>query len=207
MLRSVISRSSLARVAVLQPSRSFAYTPVAFKTPVVDTAKEILSKANKKTGEVLASAMETAENATPSVDDVKYAAEKVNKKTGEVLADGLEAVGSAAEKAKHSAEEVTQKAKEGAEDVAEKAKNTSAEDLKDAAADAAHKVNKKTGEALSEGMDKAEDLKDAAKSKGQDAAAHVEAKYKVEKNAAGYKDLQDKGRKVESEQNRPDDAV
>lgn len=191
MFRAVATRPIFARTALLQPSRAFAYTPIV-KNNVIDTAKDILNKANKKTGEVLASAMETAESVTPTVDGVKQAASKVNHKTGEVLADGMEKV-----------EEVANKAKHATEDVAHKAKHTSAEDIKEAASDAASKVNKKTGEALSEGMDKAEQAKDKVK----ETAAQAEAKMKVEKNAAGYQNLQDKGRKVESEQNRPDDAV
>lgn len=60
---------------------------------------------------------------------------------------------------------------------------------------AADTVNKKTGEVLAEGIDKTQK------------AMPNEAKRRVSNNAEGYKNLQDKGSKAESEQNRPDDAV
>lgn len=72
-----------------------------------------------------------------------------------------------------------------------------AENVTEATKETAHKVNKKTGEVLAEGLDKAEKMKPELHSE----------KRRVQENAKGYTDLQDKGSKTESEQNRPDDAV
>lgn len=69
--------------------------------------------------------------------------------------------------------------------------------------DAAEKAHKKTGEVLADGMEEVEKHAPNAKSSGE---VH-DAKKKVQKNAEGYLNLQDKGSKAESEQNRPDDAV
>lgn len=59
-----------------------------------------------------------------------------------------------------------------------------------------HKANKKTGEVLASTMEAAEEK--ATKKDGQ---------KKVEENTKGYKDLQDKGAKAETEQNRPEDGM
>ncbi|CCE80402.1 Piso0_003518 [Millerozyma farinosa CBS 7064] len=71
-----------------------------------------------------------------------------------------------------------------------------AEKVTEATKETAHKANKKTGEVLAEGLDKAEKLKPELNSE----------KRRVKENAKGYNDLQDKGSKAETEQNRPDDA-
>ena len=63
-------------------------------------------------------------------------------------------------------------------------------------ADSAAYLNKKTGEILAEGIDMAQVAKHRA-----------DAISKVRKNKLGYKNLQDKGSKVESEQCRPDDGL
>lgn len=119
------------------------------------------------------------EKAEEAVPDVSVseALNKANKKTGEVLADGME-------KAEKIVPGTAKEAKDVAEDAKEKVQEYSS------------KANKKTGEVLADGLEKAEETKE-----------HLEAKAKVGKNSFGYKDLQDKGKKVESEQNRPDDAV
>ncbi|PVH13964.1 uncharacterized protein CXQ87_002085 [Candidozyma duobushaemuli] len=144
----------LSRTAAIprQTMASRAFTvSLASRKSVVDTAKDVLEKANKKTGEFLAGTIEQTEKVAPTGENIKSAAGKVNQKTGDVLADGVEKAEAAAGKAKEAASE----AKERASDVNEEA----------------------------------------------------QAKAKVNANTAGYDNLQDKGSKVESEQNRPDDAV
>lgn len=144
----------LSRTAAIprQTMASRAFTvSLASRKSVVDTAKDVLEKANKKTGEFLAGTIEQTEKVAPTGENIKLAAGKVNQKTGDVLADGVEKAEAAAGKAKEAASE----AKERASDVNEEA----------------------------------------------------QAKAKVNANTAGYDNLQDKGSKVESEQNRPDDAV
>lgn len=61
----------------------------------------------------------------------------------------------------------------------------------------AHEINMTTGKVLAEGMEKAERVIPTASSE----------KKRVKENIKGYKDLQDKGSKVESEQGRPEDGV
>ncbi|RKP29249.1 hypothetical protein METBISCDRAFT_3530, partial [Metschnikowia bicuspidata] len=107
------------------------YTSVA-RNNVIDTAKDILKTANKTRGEVLASAMESAEQVTPLP-----------------------------------------------------------------------KMSRRQPHDRQGGVEKADEAKDKVK----DGTNHAEAKMKVEKNTLGYRDLQDKGSRVESEQNRPNDAV
>lgn len=230
MFRSIIARSSLSRVAVSQPTRTFAYTPIKTKGPV-NTAKEFLSKANKRTGEALASAMQTAEEATPTIDNVKDAASKLNHKTGKVIAEGMEKAEAASDhvtsKVKHTQEHVksavSKTDRQAGKDLADhidRQQNTSykisdiAKGYQDEAKEAASRANLKAGRALADNMDKAQQANNSwdaqtqeAKNEVYNAKAHFEAKDKVQKNSAGYKDLQDKGSKVESEQNRPDDAV
>ncbi|ODV78349.1 uncharacterized protein CANTADRAFT_6743 [Suhomyces tanzawaensis NRRL Y-17324] len=145
---------------------------------VIDAAKEALKTANKKIGEVAADGIEKAEQVTPNKDTVINAADKVNKKTGEVLSEGIDK----AQKVTPNQDDLSQ----------------AAENVGDKVADAADKANKKTGKVLADGIDKAE--------KAVPNAAN-NAKSKVAKNHEGYKDLQDKGSKTETEQNRPDDAV
>lgn len=176
-------------------SRAFTVS-LASRKSIVDATKDVLEKANKKTGEFLAGTIETTEKAAPTTETFKLAAEKANQKSGDILADGIE-------KAQHATEGV---------------KNT---DIKGAA----EKVNQKTGDVLADGLEKAEgvagkakgaaaDAKDDVQGKAEEvkdrateAKDKVHAKAKVEANTAGYNNLQDKGAKVESEQNRPDDAV
>lgn len=96
-------------VRQLRPQRHFAAT--AYRAGVIDSAKDLLSKANKKTGEVLADGMEKAEEVTPTAETVKSAADKANKKTGEVLADGMEKAEGVAQEAKGAAKGVKEKAR------------------------------------------------------------------------------------------------
>lgn len=215
-----IARANASRITTHQPVLA------AKNYSVLGAAKEVLSKANKKTGEVLAGSMETVEKVTPTTETISKTAQDVNKKTGEILADGMEKV------------EPLVPGHGGAENVGQKVK------------EAANTVNKKTGEVLANGMDKAEDyipgsddVKNAAgnaaetvskkagnakkvaenanerageiinegteeaKEKVEGTVDRAEARHRVNKHAEGYKDLQDKGSKVEVEQNRPDDAV
>lgn len=137
-------RSNLIRCS--RPIRLVHTTSVRYS--VVDTAKDVLQKANKKTGEFLASTMETAEKAAPN--SASDAAQKVGEAAGKV-------------------------------------------------SEAASDVNKKSGEVLADGMQKVEDATPGLND-------HP-AKKKVDQNTAGYKNLQDKGAKAESEQNRPEDGL
>lgn len=79
--------------------------------------------------------------------------------------------------------------------IIDSAKKVISKDIK-YAEEAAEKINKKTGEVLSEGIDLAQTVKH-----------RHDAISKVRKNEKGYKDLEDKGSKVESEQCRPDDGL
>lgn len=148
MLRSVRSLTIAPRLplAARVPSRCLSSTRA--NNSIMDTAKDMLDKANKKTGEVLASTIENTEKVA-----------------------------------------------------------TNPEQMKEAATDAASTVNQKTGKVLADGIEKAEEAAGKAKEVTKEAKAEAEAKHKVLKNTSGYEDLQDKGKKVESEQNRPDDAV
>lgn len=132
------------RTSIRTPVRQITYSRANYS--IVGGVKETLEKANKKTGEFLASTMETAEKAAPG--SMNEAADKT--------------------------------------------------------AEAADKVNKKTGEVLADGIDKAEKAIPNA-NKPADSVTH--ATGKVKENAKGYKDLQDKGSKAETEQARPDDGV
>ncbi|CCG22972.1 hypothetical protein CORT_0D01240 [Candida orthopsilosis Co 90-125] len=69
-------------------------------------------------------------------------------------------------------------------------------ELKNQTTQAASILNKKTGEFLAEGIDVAQHLKH-----------HSDAIHKVRVAERGYKNLKDKGEKVESEQCRPDDGL
>lgn len=135
MLRSGLYNS--ARVGV----RTFHTTPTNYS--IVGSAKEVLQKANKKTGEVLASGMESAEKNAP-------------KMTGE-------------------------------------------DSMAEGAKDALSKANKKTGEAIASGMETAE--------KKVPNLNENDHQKKVRENAKGYDNLQDKGSKAETEQNRPEDGM
>lgn len=178
MFRQLAFRqASILRAArPVHPARALTCS-VAARKSIVDSAKEVLEKVNKKTGEALASTIETTENVAPTTENVKQAAETVNKKTGEILADGIE-----------KAEEATSFAKDKASNITE--------DVKDKASDLKEDAKIKAADLKEDAKDKAADLKDEAA-----------AKKKVVENTAGYKNLQDKGSKIESEQNRPDDAV
>lgn len=124
--------------------RSIHYTPA--RLSILETSKNVLNKANKKTGEFLASTMDTAE--------------KVAEKTSETISP-------------------------------ETIKQTS------------HKVNKNTGKVLAEGMDQVEKTFPNVNA----ANPHPHHKKRVSDNTKGYHNLQDKGSKVESEQNRPEDGL
>lgn len=195
MLRQFIARPTIrARVPISQPARCFS-TTLPMNKGVVDAAKDVLEKANKVTGEILAGAIETTEKVAPTPDNIKDAAETVNRKTGEVLADGIEKAEEAKDFAKDKAGDIANDAEGTAKDLKHKAKGKAAE-LKDQASDKAGELKDQAGELKDQAADKAGDLKDEA-----------HAKKRVLENTSGYKDLQDKGSKIESEQNRPDDAV
>ena len=127
MFRQIASRNIRAATQV-RSQRFFAAT--AYRSSVIDTAKDLLNKANKKTGEVLADGIEKTEQVTPTTETVKNAADKVNKKTGEVLADGIEktedAIPSKGE-VKNAAENAADKAKKTADNAADKAKGAAGE--------------------------------------------------------------------------------
>lgn len=177
-------------------ARTLTTSPARYS--VIDTAKDVLLKANKKTGEVLAGSMEKAEQVTPNADSVSDAASKVNKKTGEVLAEGMEkaqqkapnveSVGDAASKLNKKTGEVLA---DGMEKTEKYVPNTAGE------------AKQKGGEVLTEGKEKGEEILAEGKEKGQ----HAYHKHRVRENTKGYEGLQDKGSKAEVEQNRPDDAV
>lgn len=222
MIRQTALRQlTLARVRAPQLT---AHQPIlaAKNYSVLGTAKEVLSKANKKSGEVLAEGMEKVEQVTPTSETITRAAHNVNKKTGEILANGMEKVEplipghggakQAGEKVADAAKTVKDKTNEVLADGKKKAEEAvpGKNDLKQAGkkakknvkqagdeiADAADTANKKAGDVLANGMDKAKGAVDEA-----------EAKQRVKQNTKGYKDLQDKGSKVESEQSRPEDGV
>jgi len=121
------------------------------------------------------------------LDTAKGALDKLNKGAGKVASEGL--------------------------DIAEKTAKATTEEVSGAqkkAADALSAANKSSGKVLADGLQAAEDVgekivdaKDSVLGKKQ----HTEQRQRVKKNHSGYKDLQDKGSKTESEQNRPDDAV
>jgi hypothetical protein len=205
MFRQIAFRqaSIASRVAYVPAARQFATTRVLQKS-VIDLAKDVLDKVNKKTGEVLAGSMEKAEGAVPDVS-VKEAMHKANKKTGEVLAGGMEAVEEVIPskgEAKAHAREAANKAQAKGNELFEEGKDKAGE-VKEQAQQKAGEVKDLAQQKAGEAKNKAEELKD----KAGNAASHAEHKARVELNAAGYKDLQDKGKKIETEQNRPDDAV
>lgn len=183
------TRNTVARTTVLHPVRSLSYT-LATRKSIVDTAKDVLENVNKKTGEILAGTMEATENAIPTKENMKEALKTVNKKTGEILADKME-----------SAEETAGQVKSKASKMAGMAKEKTSE-----AKEKASEAKEKAGNLASEAKGKAENVAADVKEKAEDVDGAA-AKARVETNFAGYKDLQDKGAKVESEQNRPDDAV
>lgn len=196
----------------MQPARHFAYSAIARKS-IVDTAKDVLDKANKKTGEFLAGTIETTEKVAPTPENLKTAAEEVNLKTGRILADGIK-------KAESVTEDVKTTAKDQAESVSTKLLKDK-EELKDDASSLAGKLKKDAKDKFSDVKEGAENLGEEAKSKADEAkgkaadlaedvkgaAQSAKEKKRVAQNAEGYKDLQDRGSKLESEQQRPDDGV
>lgn len=92
MFRQLALRNSNTLRATIRSNNVRLLSSSATNYSVVQTAKDVLLKANKKTGEFLAGGMDAAEKATPSASNVTDAASKINKKTGEVLADGMEKV-------------------------------------------------------------------------------------------------------------------
>ncbi|KAK6199936.1 uncharacterized protein RJT21DRAFT_120835 [Scheffersomyces amazonensis] len=121
------------------------------------------------------------------LDTAKGALDKLNKGAGKLAADGLDIT-----------EKATKSTGEGVNEVNKKTAET------------LQKVNKKTGKVLADGIEVIEEaserIKDA-KDQTFGKPEHKEARKRVKEHHKGYKDLQDKGRKTESEQNRPDDAV
>lgn len=194
MFRQVIARNIRTQV---RSQRYFAAT--AYRGSVIDTAKDLLNKANKKTGEVLADGIDKTEKVVPNAETVKNAADKVNKKTGEVLAEGIEKTEKVvrnADTVKNAAGKVNKKTGEVLADGIEKTEKVvpNSGQVKDAA----DKVNKKTGQVLADGIDAAENVAESGS---------TSQKERIRKNHAGYQNLQDKGSKAETEQNRPDDAL
>ncbi|KAK6460866.1 hypothetical protein DFJ63DRAFT_210336 [Scheffersomyces coipomensis] len=121
------------------------------------------------------------------LDNAKIAMDKLNKGAGKVAADGL-----------GFAEQATKTAKSGVHEINKKTVET------------LDTVNKSTGKVLADGMDAVEQAGEKAKAAKDEALLtkdQLEAKKRVREHHKGYKDLQDKGSKTESEQNRPDDAV
>lgn len=159
-------------------SRQFSST-IASRS-VVGKTKQILNDANQKVGKVLADSMDTVEKAAENAPTPKEALDATNKKVGKVLADGLETAEETVASGKETAEKVANKAGDKAEDTIASGKET------------AQKVANKAGE-------KAEDIANTALA--------VEQRARVKENHQGYSSLQDKGSKVETEQQRPDDAV
>ncbi|CDK25055.1 unnamed protein product [Kuraishia capsulata CBS 1993] len=123
------------------------------------------------------------------VDSAKETLDNLNKKIGKAAAAGLE-----------SAEHVAHKTSDAASEVASKAQEHGAnaeKSVKEAASDVASKAE--------EGR---ESFKDAASATANAANGFTnEHTDNVKNNFKGYSSLQDKGSKVESEQNRADDAV
>lgn len=165
-----------------------AYTLRQFSTSiasrsVVGKTKQILNDANEKVGKVLANGMDNVEKAADSVPNPKEALDITNKTVGKVLADGLEG-------AEAAAKTVSQKVPDPK--------------------DALDKANKRAGETIAGGLDAAETAIGKAEEKTEEftnSALGAEQRARVEKNYAGYSSLEDKGSKVELEQQRPDDAV
>ena len=122
------------------------------------------------------------------IGSAKDVLHKANKKIGEVAAEGIEKTQHAPENVGDAAQKVNKKTGEVLAEGIDKTQKASPESV----GDAAQKVNKKTGEVLADGIEKTE---------------QTEERLRVSKNAKGYDSLQDKGKKAESEQNRPDDAV
>lgn len=88
MIRQLgLRQTTSLRTMVVPQVRMISTTPV--RGSVIDTAKNVLHKANKKIGEVAAEGIDKTQHAAPHAQDVGEAADKVNKKTGEVLADGI----------------------------------------------------------------------------------------------------------------------
>ncbi|QRG37744.1 hypothetical protein FDK38_002125 [Candidozyma auris] len=208
---TVLSRSAaVSRVTgPATVSRAFSVS-IASRKSVVDTAKEVLDKANKKTGEFLASTLESSEKISPSGENIKKAAKTVNQKTGDVLADGLEKTEEIAHKAASKTSAATDKVKESVENTDIKVDaRKAAEHIKGKAGEAAHKAKETAADVKDEVHEKAQDHVENAKEKASDLKGEVHAKARVHANTSGqgYEDLQKKGSKIEVEQNRPDDGV
>ncbi|EGV61995.1 hypothetical protein PSN45_000709 [Yamadazyma tenuis] len=122
------------------------------------------------------------------VSGVKETLEKANKKTGEFLAATMETAEKTPETVGDVAEKVNKKTGKVLAEGMEKVQRVAPNNL----SEAADKANKKTGEVLADGVEKV------------NAGEHLD---RVRENAKGYKNLQDKGSKAESEQNRPEDGV
>ncbi|CUM55490.1 uncharacterized protein AC631_03122 [Debaryomyces fabryi] len=123
------------------------------------------------------------------IGSAKEVLHKANKKIGEVAAEGIDKTQKAAP---HSVGEAAEKINKKTGEVLAEGIDKTQKAAPGSVGEAAEKVNKKTGEVLAEGIKKTEQ------------AGH---KARVSQNAKGYESLQDKGRKAETEQNRPDDAL
>lgn len=111
MFRSALTARSFARFPVQHTVRQYS---------VMDTAKEQLSKLNKKVGQAAAAGIDKTESATHKVEDSIHPAKETAK----------EQVGEAAEKAKGAAAEGLDKTKTASSEAVDKTKEA-AENLKE----------------------------------------------------------------------------
>ena len=184
-------RQSLFRARVAFPLRTFTTTRNN-RGIIKESAKVLFGKKGEES-------VEQGEN------KVKATLDDVNIKTGKVLADGIQKaqevvddVDISAEDIKKGAEKVNQKTGEVLSDGIKKAQDV-AEDVDAGAKDikkGAEAANKKAGKVLADGIQDAEDLSE-----------RVQARHEVKENTKGYANLEDKGRKVPVEQNRPEDLM
>lgn len=209
MLRTTVFRTSdyVATPLYLRTVASYRSYSIAQK------CKETLHWVNLKLGRVAAKEIEvaetvahkTAEGAKFAAEEAKLAADIANKTTGKVLVEGIEL----GEKVVHGAEAAAHFAEEEAEILNKKTGKILVEGIElgekvvhgaEAAAHLAEEeaalLNKKTGKILADGIEIAQIIKH-----------RHDAISKVKANKRGYASLQDKGAKVETEQNRPDDGL
>lgn len=222
MFRLGFKQIAVSRVAVSQPIRPLTYSLTARKG-VVDLAKHILETANKKTGEFLAGTIDTVEH--PS--HIKHVAEEANLKTGKVLAGGMQKAEDIAHNVKDrithtkvDADTLAKKAKEGAQKANMKTGEVLSEGMQKAEnmKEDAERLSRKASYSAEEVKDDAANWAEEATSSVKEAAKDIHDKTdgfsaasrerkRVQENAKGYKDLQDRGAHLEAEQNRPPDGI
>lgn len=196
-------------------------------TPSAEEVKEKASKLADKVpdaAEVKKKASDLADK-VPDKSQVKKGIRKTQKKAANAIEEGADAVEEKSpdyEDIKKAGKDAHAKAKstlqEGKEKILESSVGDSvigsAKKLAETVSDTAASLNKKAGQAAAAGLDK---IQEAVPSTEEIPSKHSAAKLKneahnkevdrVNENAKDYRDLRDKGSKVESEQNRPDDAV